>query len=83
MYLFEKERAQAGGGKEETPHWVKSPMRGSILGPWDQELSQRQTLNQLSHPGAPVVMFLSQEESKDLEDTSSKIGGILPKAFCV
>ncbi|CAD7681367.1 unnamed protein product [Nyctereutes procyonoides] len=54
MYFFEKERAQAGGGKEETPHWVKSPMRGSILGPWDQELSQRQTLNRLSHPGAPV-----------------------------
>ena len=33
-------------------------MRDSIPGPRDQELSQRQTLNQLSHPGVPLNSFL-------------------------
>ena len=28
-------------------------MRGSIPGPWDHDLSQRQWLNPLSHKGAP------------------------------
>ena len=31
-------------------------MRGSIPGPWDRDLSQRQMLNQLSHPGAPTLL---------------------------
>ena len=28
-------------------------MQASIPGPWDHDLSQRQMLNQLIHPGAP------------------------------
>ena len=33
---------------------------GSILDPWDYDLSQRQTLNQLSYLGAPKGCFLSK-----------------------
>ena len=34
-------------------------MRGLIPGPWDYDLSQRQTLNQLSHSGAPEMGILN------------------------
>ena len=37
-----------------------SPTGGSIPRPWDHDLSQRQTLNHLSHPGAPIVQLLSR-----------------------
>ena len=33
-------------------------MQDSILGPWDYDLSQRQMLNQLSHPGAAFKEFM-------------------------
>ena len=33
-----------------------SPTQGSIPGPWDHDLSRRQTLNRLSHPGAPTAV---------------------------
>ena len=32
-------------------------MRDSIPGPWDHDLSRRQTLNHLSHPGAQIWTF--------------------------
>ena len=57
----ESQRAQVwwGCGEEQwrkqekqAPHWGGSPMRGSIPGPWDHDLSQRQMHNRLSHPGA-------------------------------
>ena len=37
-------------------------MGGLIPGPWDDDLSQRQMLNQLSHPGTPLYenFFLSK-----------------------
>ena len=48
IYVLERER-EAGGGAEEnerqTPHSAGSPVWGSILGLWDHDLSQRQTLN--------------------------------------
>ena len=52
---------QAGGGAAEgerenltqAPHWAGSPMWDSIPGPWDHDLSRRQVLNHLNHPGAP------------------------------
>ena len=46
MYLAESETAQAGGATESPPCKAQS---------WDsdQDLSQMQTPNQLSHPGAP------------------------------
>ena len=33
-------------------------MRGWIPGPWDHDLSQRQMLNHLRHPGAPKLINL-------------------------
>ena len=44
-----RERAGARGWRErqrekQTPHWAGSPMRGSIPGPRDHDLSPRQTL---------------------------------------
>ena len=33
----------------------RSPMWGSIPGPWDYDLSRRQTLNPLSHSGTPLM----------------------------
>ena len=40
--------------EKQVPGWAGSPMWGSTPGPWDQELSPRQKLNQLSHPGAKL-----------------------------
>ena len=52
VHLFD--RAQAGGvagrGRSREPDTT----RDSIPGPWDQDLSGRQTLNGLSHPGVPL-----------------------------
>ena len=36
-------------------YWGGSPMQGLIPEPWDHDLSWRQTLNQLSHPGSPTI----------------------------
>ena len=49
IYLREREH-EAGGGWEEGE--AGSLMRGLIPGPRHHDLSQRQMLNQLSHPGA-------------------------------
>ena len=48
-------RAQTGGAAEEEAGYPLSrkPDAGPIPGPQDHDLTQRQTLNQLSHPGAP------------------------------
>ena len=50
IYLFDRQRSQVGreagrerGGKQ-APHGAEGPMRGSIPGPWDHDLSQRQRL---------------------------------------
>ena len=53
-YLFIWERAWAGLGQREKqiPCWVRSLMWGSI-----RDLSWRQTLNWLSHPGTPTSLF--------------------------
>ena len=59
--LFDRESTSRGSGRqrekeEQVPHWTGSPMQGSVPGPWDHDLSWRQTLNQLSHPGAPKAI---------------------------
>ena len=41
-----------GEGEADSP-LSRELMRGLIPGPWDHDLSQRQMLNHLSHPGAP------------------------------
>ena len=50
IYLWEY--TQAGDGEkekeEQTPHWAGSLTQGSILGPWDHNLSW-------SHLGTPVT----------------------------
>ena len=64
FYLSERERESTNMGKgqrereKQTPPRSRKPMYGSIPGPWDHDLSWRQTLNQLSHPGTPPNAFL-------------------------
>ena len=36
--------------KKQTPYWTGCLIQGSVPGPWDHYLSQRQMLNWLSHP---------------------------------
>ena len=52
-----KQGEQQREREKQAPHWAKSPMRDSIPGPWNHDLSQRQTLNSLCHPGAPHLHF--------------------------
>ena len=40
-----------------------SQLCGSIPGLWDHDLSQRQTLNQLSHPGTPDLYILKNGQN--------------------
>ena len=47
--------------EKQSPCWAGSPMWGLIPGPWDHDLSQRQLLNQLSHPDTPRVIYLSNQ----------------------
>ena len=61
IYLFEREkesmsRAEAEWEREGQvdPPLSREPNMGSVLGPRDYDLSQSQTLNQLSHPGVPA-----------------------------
>ena len=43
--------------EKQIPSGAGSPMWGSIPGPRNRDLNQRQTLNQLSHPGTPRRMY--------------------------
>ena len=56
-WVKERKNRWAGwtGEQEEkhTPHWAGNLMWDSISGPWDHDLSKRERLNWLSHPGAP------------------------------
>ena len=55
FYLFERKHACMSWGQREgekqTPCWAGIP------GPWDHDVSQRQTFNQLSHPGKPRSQY--------------------------
>ena len=56
----EQASPQRGSGREsekQTPYRARSLMWDSIPGHWDHDLSQRQTFNQLSHPGTPKIEF--------------------------
>ena len=46
-----------GQREKQTPHWAGNLMQGSIPGPQDHNLSQKQTPKQLSHPGTPRDLF--------------------------
>ena len=58
---------EQGETGEQTPHWAGDLMRGSMWdlmpGPQDHDLSWRQTLNWLSHPGAPALDIFDVEVS--------------------
>ena len=58
--LFERQRTWRGEEQREkqTPCWAGSPTQDSIPGPWDHDLSRRQTLNWLSHPDALGLLFI-------------------------
>ena len=63
IHLTETEGSQVGreAGRErrkQAPHWAESLMWTSISGHWDHDLSPRQRLNPLSHPGTPRYLFL-------------------------
>ena len=60
FYLFINERhrkRQRHRQKEEKQAPCKSPTQDSILELQDYNLSQRQTLNHLSHPGVPLMLI--------------------------
>ena len=46
------ERISTEKREKQAPPWAVSPMWGSILRPWDHDLSWRQMFNWLSHPGS-------------------------------
>ena len=54
-------------------------MWDSIPGPWDHDLSQRQMLNQLSHPGTPRGggSIETTETPKPTNGTESSTRGLL------
>ena len=47
-----------GAAEEEASSWLN---REPNTGPWDHNLSPRQMLNQLSHPGAPIYSDFKDE----------------------
>lgn len=56
IYLLEQVSTSRQRGRRRgrnTHYWAGSQMLGSISGPWNYDPSQRQTLNQPSHPDAP------------------------------
>jgi len=60
IYLTEREREHKQGQEErekQAPRCAESLTQGLIPGPWDHDLSQRQPLHRLSHPGAPGSFF--------------------------
>ena len=57
IYLRKKEHEQGKDQRQkQTPPWAGSPTHGLIPGPQGHDLSQRQMLNQLSHPDAPSLL---------------------------
>ena len=50
--------------EKQAPHGSGSPVCGFIPGPWDHDPSERQTPNQLSHPGAPALRLKQDLDEK-------------------
>ena len=71
IFYFDTERESISRGnsrqserEKQTPHQADSPTLGSIPGSQDHDLSQRQTVNQLSHPGTLLNYILVKIEKK-------------------
>ena len=67
LFIWEREsmswrqRMEAEAEREkQTRHWAGGLTRDLIPGPWDHNLSWRQTLNPLSHPGSLVLIIFFQ-----------------------
>ena len=81
-YLFERKRKREmglGQREKQIPHWAGGPTPSSIPEPWDHDLSLRQTLYQLSHPGTPTSPFgfwilMWQVKGKKAEDGLPHLG---------
>ena len=54
-------------GEGQTSCWARSLMGDSIPVPWDHDLSRRQMLKRLSHPGTPIVFLISENYRLKLE----------------
>ena len=57
LFIWERERAQGGEREKQATLQEGRPTQDSTPQPWDHDLSWRQTLNPLSHPGAPASFY--------------------------
>ena len=61
LFIWQREHKQGKSQRREREKqvspWAESPMQGLILGPWNHNLSQRQTFIWLSHPDSPEILF--------------------------
>ena len=64
----------AGEGEADSP-LNREPSQGSIRGPWDHDLSQRQTLIRQSHPGHFIDQLITK--LKEYTDSHTIIVGTL------
>jgi len=55
--MRDRERERQRQREKQAPRGAGSPPPGSIPGSGDHDLSQRQPLNRLSHPGSPKAYF--------------------------
>ena len=62
-----------GEREKWAPHWAGIPMLSLIPGPWNHDLSQRQMLNRLSHPGALIICFLTAVDQWSLKPCKMKL----------
>ena len=58
-----RERGRGGERGEVNSLLSREFPQGSIPGPWDHDLNQRRTLNQLNPQGAPIVFFKHSEKN--------------------
>ncbi|XP_073747638.1 transmembrane protein 156 isoform X2 [Callorhinus ursinus] len=74
IYLFMRDREREREAEREAgSQGAGSPMRDLIPGPWDNDLSPRQTLNHLSHPGAPTSALLRGQDSEELRTLNVRV----------
>ncbi|XP_027455540.2 transmembrane protein 156 isoform X3 [Zalophus californianus] len=74
IYLFMRDREREREAEREAgSQGAGSPMRDLIPGPWDHDLSPRQTLNHLSHPGAPTSALLRGQDSEKLRTLNVRV----------